>query len=233
MKLFIAILLLSAVAQASDKIQVDLCYESLCPGCGQFITTNLGPSLDKGLLDMVDFTFVPFGNAEESKQGDQWVFTCQHGAEECSGNTLTNCVMDQISDSMTKTKAVICIEQIANVNGQGFATALRQCSAQYKFDSSAVTTCMGNAHGNALQHAAAIRTPSDHQYVPWVVVNGSHPASDDDILDDIFSWACKNYTGSNKPAGCATKLSIKQKLCMNKSVENQIRSLSSQITAEN
>merc|ERR1712166_1539821 len=124
-------------------------------------------------------------------------------------------------------------QQITNVDGDAFIVALKECAERYNFNYRAVRKCSDNAHGNALQHAAAMKTPKDLQYVPWLVVNGSHPAADDEnaMLDDIFSWACKNYTGSNKPVACPHKLSIKSKLCMNKSVESQIASLSSQITA--
>lgn len=235
MKIFLTIILiLSVYAQASDKIKLDVNFESLCPGCGQFITTNLAPALDKGLLDMVEVTLVPFGNASETKQGDKWAFTCQHGQEECDGNAVENCVLKHVTDAMTKLKANVCIEQIANIQGKGFPAAIDTCSKQYKFDAAAVTACSQGDEGNALTHAAAQATPSDHQYVPWVVVDGVHPGQTDEnsILDDVFAWACNNYKGSNKPTACPTQVSRKIQFCMKNTVSNQIKSLFSKITAE-
>jgi len=227
--LFITILLLSACVQAlTDKIKVDFNYASMCPASGRFIISNLGPSLDMGLLDMIDLTIVPYGNAQESKNEEgEWVFTCEHKDDECYGNIMTNCVMDQIPESINKAKAVVCIEQHANYNNQGFIQALYLCAEKFNYSEHFVSNCMGNQHGNALQHAAAIRTPSDLQYVPWLIVDGSHPdvTEENVMLGDIFSWACKKFEGDNKPVACHNN--------MNKSVDNQIRSLSSQITAEN
>jgi len=156
---------------------------------------------------MVDLSFVPFGNAEETQVGNKWSFTCQHGETECQGNILDNCILAHSSDKKTALQAVVCIEQIANVNGKGFDAALTQCASTYGFSVDDVTTCQNGDEGNALQHSAAVATPGDHEYVPWLVVDGAHPGTteEDSIFDDVFAWACKNYTGANKPAACTTE----------------------------
>merc|ERR1711976_612224 len=204
MKFFLAVLLLTSAVYTSDKISIQLSFESLCPGCGQVITTSFGPAIEKGLLDMVDFDLVPYGNASESQVGDKYSFQCQHGEEECQGNILDNCIMAHAKDAKTGFLSVVCIEEYANVQGQGFDSALKTCSSKYNFSAADVTTCQKGDEGNKLEHAAAQRTPSDHSYVPWLVVDGSHPGENDEnaIFDDVFTWACNKYTGSNKPAGC-------------------------------
>merc|ERR1712110_559075 len=145
------------------------------------------------------------GNASEKQSGNKWEFTCQHGATECYGNALDTCIQSHVKDNATSLQAVACIETIANVQGHSFETALTQCAEQYKFDASAVDTCAKGDEGNALQHQAALATPDDHQYVPWLVVDGKHPGTSDenDILDNVFSWACKHYNGSDKPFACS------------------------------
>jgi interferon gamma-inducible protein 30 len=218
---------------SAPKIKIDLMFESLCPGCGQVITTSFGPALEKaGFTDMVDLTLVPYGNASESKQGDNYAFVCQHGATECYGNAIDVCILKHVTDSLQANKAVICIEQVANVNGKGFAAALSQCSATYKFSVDDVEACAKGDEGNALVHAAALATPSNHKYVPWPVVNGAHPEEDDEnaIFDDVFSWACNTFTG-NKPAGCSSTVvrSTHVKKTMNKSITRTLDALKLQL----
>ena len=207
MKSFIiALLVLSTYTQASDKIQITICFESLCPGCGQSIVQSFKPALSKGLLEMADVTYVPYGNADETKDGDKWKFECQHGSTECYGNALDSCILSHAKDNATALNAVTCIEEVANVAGKGFAKALKQCGETFSFDVEAVETCANGDEGNALQHQAAAATP-DHDYVPWLIVDGQHPQENDEdqILDDVFTWACSNYKGDNKPAACTGK----------------------------
>lgn len=67
-------------------VNVSFYYESLCPGCKEVWQTQLFPTFQKiGATGIVNFEFVPYGNAQEYQYGNQWVFTCQHGATECIG----------------------------------------------------------------------------------------------------------------------------------------------------
>lgn len=51
----------------------------------------------------------------------------------------------------------------------------------------------------ACRVAAAALTPSDHSYVPWVVVEGKPLKNSEALVKHV----CKKYTGANKPAACA------------------------------
>ena len=46
--------------------------------------------------------------------------------------------------------------------------------------------------------AAAALTPSDHSYVPWVVVEGKPLKNSEALVKHV----CKKYTGASKPAAC-------------------------------
>lgn len=70
----------------APPVKVGFYYESLCPGCRGVWQQQLFPTFQKlGSTGIVQFDIVPYGNAREYQYGDQWVFTCQHGVNECTG----------------------------------------------------------------------------------------------------------------------------------------------------
>jgi interferon gamma-inducible protein 30 len=63
-----AILLLASAAAAAGeegagKVAVALYYESLCPYSARFVVNHLAEVFVDGLLEVVDLTLVPYGNA--------------------------------------------------------------------------------------------------------------------------------------------------------------------------
>ncbi len=64
--------------------------------------------------------------------------------------------------------------------------------------------------GNQLQHAFAVQTDNlkpDHQYVPWVTINGEHTEDMEQAAEkDLIGLICKTYKGSNPPAECTKNL---------------------------
>ena len=55
---------------------MDLYYESLCPYRNTITVSFANAFGAEGFLDMAEVTFVPYGNAHETKNGDTWDFTC-------------------------------------------------------------------------------------------------------------------------------------------------------------
>ena len=66
-----------------------LYYETLCPDCRQFMTTELYKAY-QSVLDIMGITIVPYGNADETydSTNQTYLFVCQHGPEECLGNLI-------------------------------------------------------------------------------------------------------------------------------------------------
>lgn len=62
------------VAGESDKVKLNLYYESLCPYCHKFITNDLVKFFKSDLHRIADLKLVPFGNAKVS---DNLTVTCQ------------------------------------------------------------------------------------------------------------------------------------------------------------
>ncbi|KAL0753482.1 hypothetical protein Bca101_091150 [Brassica carinata] len=78
------------VAGESDKVKLNLYYESLCPYCQSFIADGLVKIFDSDLHTITDLKLVPFGNAHVS---DKLTVTCQHGEEECKLNAIEACAI--------------------------------------------------------------------------------------------------------------------------------------------
>ena len=97
-----------------EPVLVELYYESLCPGCRQFITSMLSPTWDlmkdTGTMQVAVY---PYGNANQTQNPDgSWMFSCQHGDKECLGNKLEVCLMRHLDwDSRAYMGAIACMEQ--------------------------------------------------------------------------------------------------------------------------
>lgn len=114
---------------------------------------------------------VPYGNAETAPDG---TVTCQHGPSECQGNMLEACAIAH-SPGMEWLDFITCMYagyRSVPANGQS-------CAAKAKLNWATLTKCFGGGtgtEGKALIAANAARTNAlnpSHQYVPWLVVNGT------------------------------------------------------------
>lgn len=75
-----------------SKVNVTAYYETLCPGCRQSFLHNLMKARQK-IGDFLNIELVPFGNARAYKVDDHYEFECQHGDEECFGNSFQGCAI--------------------------------------------------------------------------------------------------------------------------------------------
>ena len=102
--------------EAARPVQLGVYYESMCPDSVRFFQEQLWPTWQK-THTIIKLILVPFGNAyvgihafctmwhvsnsliidvhacvtvvlQEHKDGDKWVFQCQHGPDECTGNII-------------------------------------------------------------------------------------------------------------------------------------------------
>jgi hypothetical protein len=76
-------------AAGSDRVNLSIYYETLCPDCRQFIANQVWNAY-QSILDIVNITFVPYGNAKELYRPETklYQYYCQHGADECYGNLI-------------------------------------------------------------------------------------------------------------------------------------------------
>jgi len=150
----------------------------------------------------MDLTFYPYGNAHESQQGGQWVFTCQHGASECLGNMIEACGIKYHNNTNDWFPFVNCIE----ASSQAPASAAPGCASKAGWTDYAgnITSCVKGPEGNALMHQIALATEGlkpPHQWTPWVVLNGK-PLTQQQLDQPLYKLVCAAYQGT-KPPGCS------------------------------
>ena len=127
--------------------------------------------------------------------------TCQHGEDECSGNSYEQCAIDVYPDPKDYLPFITCFDQ---KSGQGALDDMMEgCATTASLDWSKIKSCHDDAdHAWSLQVAAAAATPEDHTYVPWVVINGKQ--YDLEVETDFLGYVCNEYQG-DKPAACTQK----------------------------
>ncbi|KAK2831831.1 hypothetical protein Q7C36_016917 [Tachysurus vachellii] len=185
-------------SRIADNVNVSLYYESLCPGCREFLVMQLMPTFIM-LSDIMNMDLIPFGNAEEKQVGDKYEFTCQHGPDECLGNMIETCVMNKVPDAAVP--VIYCMEAADNVV-KAAESCLALFSPQTKF--SDIMACVNGNEGNQLMHqnakeTAALQPP--HEYVPWITINGEHTDElQQKAMSSLFVLVCSLYKGQAPPA---------------------------------
>ncbi|KAF8093656.1 hypothetical protein N665_0381s0016 [Sinapis alba] len=171
------------VAGESDKVKLNLYYESLCPYCQSFIANGLVKIFDSDLHTITDLKLVPFGNAHVS---DKLTVTCQHGEEECKLNAIEACAIRTWPDSNVHYSFIRCIENDT--------TNWESCFTQHG-GLKAIKDCYSSDLSKTLILDYANQTLSlkpKHIYVPWVTVN-SKPLYEHSY--DFVAHVCKAYKG--------------------------------------
>jgi len=222
-----------ATATATDtftdtnkKVQVELYYESQCPGCRQMITTSFDEAYHKeGFLDMAEITFIPYGNALETKNEDNddddddtdtddtYTFECQHGESECVYNLIETCALHKIGSvfPLQQFHFLHCIEQHDDNRDpeQDYESVALACATSLGIDIAimdAIHSCVISKEGNRYEHAMAVKTESlqpPHTYVPYVVANGVHTEQiQTAVTQSLFDYVCHTYQGSQRSTQC-------------------------------
>jgi interferon gamma-inducible protein 30 len=118
----------------------------------------------------VNIVYVPYGNAQIDM--DNKVVTCQHGDTECDLNTYEQCAIDVYPAAADYLPFIACLEGKRSLSRQP-AQALADCSAEAGLDFAPVQECHDDEdRAWDLNVKNAGLTPADHQYTPWVELDG-------------------------------------------------------------
>ncbi|XP_061797647.1 gamma-interferon-inducible lysosomal thiol reductase [Nerophis lumbriciformis] len=184
--------------QTAEVVKLEVYYESLCPDCIFYITQVLYPTWLL-LQDIFSVSLLPFGNAQEKPDGSKFMFKCQHGEQECLGNTIQACLLNMSDNAFL---IIFCMEASTDV-----IAAAKSCVGLYSPQLSweRLMSCVNGDEGNQLMHQNALKTQAlvpPHRFVPWVTVNGEHT---DDLqrkaTTSLFTLVCSMYKGV-KPVVC-------------------------------
>lgn len=193
-----------SINSASDLVNLTLYYETLCPDCRAFMTGQLWKAYQE-VSSIMNLTVVPYGNAKETWRNETklWEFYCQHGPDECFGNTIHSCLLYYRPATDDHLPFIHCME---SNNQDSVQVAAEKCGQQLNVDLTDILSCAQSRLGNSLQHEMALLTEAlnpPHKYVPWVTLNGVHTEQiEQQAESDLVGLICDTYQGSNKPDAC-------------------------------
>jgi len=180
------------VSRDADKVKISVFYEALCPACLWFFEHQMNPFLQKkGLQEITNFEFVPYGNSVTSGN----TVTCQHGDKECQLDNLHACAIKNLDQKDLPT-FLTC----AMATGQGKTPkdVLAACGHQDK-----IGACFGD--GQTQEAIKAMITfgeqtnSAGQEYTPYVKANAQHSKTAE---ANLIQAVCSAYTGT-PPEGCA------------------------------
>ncbi|KAJ7531198.1 hypothetical protein O6H91_14G036000 [Diphasiastrum complanatum] len=194
--------------ETSENVLVELYSESLCPFCANFIVNYLSHFFDNGLIEIVDIRIIPFGNAHINSDGS---ITCQgrrqeHGPDECKLNIIQTCAINLWPNVTQWFPFILCLESLPRHTA---AQQWTSCVKSSNLELSRIAECYEGPLGDKLERRFADETFSlkpPHQYVPWVLVNGT-PLYDD--YESVETYVCQVYKGPKPlPAICNSIMDI-------------------------
>merc|ERR1712226_1121222 len=130
------------------------------------------------------------------------------------GNVLNACTLEYADDHLTGLKAMACSEKkfLKNkIEKIPYEEGVKTCTDKYDISYEDVKECADGEEGNNLSYLAYLSTPKELTYVPWVLVNGVHAnkKDEDQIIDNVMDWVCRNYQGDQKETVCNQNNKIK------------------------
>ncbi|XP_002400600.3 gamma-interferon-inducible lysosomal thiol reductase [Ixodes scapularis] len=187
------------------KVNVTLFYESMCPYSKAFITTQLYPTYTK-LQEYLSVTVVPFGNGNINERTlrskkTYYSVTCQHGQNECKGNTIQACAVKYCQTTEAWLSLIACMSVFYDPYNQG-----KKCADKLNLtlEWSLVTECV-TKEGEQILLEMGRRTQKQIPHVthvPYVVIGSAYDRlSETQAVKNLFQLAC-SMLGEHKPPIC-------------------------------
>ncbi|KAL0901608.1 hypothetical protein ABMA27_006826 [Loxostege sticticalis] len=180
------LLMESKFTEQTNRPTLQLYYESLCPDCIEFDSSQFRKVVVL-LHEYLDIHTYPYGNARTRKHSDGTVeVTCQHGPKECYGNKLHGCALDIIANATEALLFNACmIQQRSNDESAD------KCGEQMSIAVDLIKECAKGKKGtDLLLHYGEESEKVGFNYVPYVLLNGAEWQGKD-LMNDICA-AFKN-----------------------------------------
>mmetsp|Transcript_10060 Transcript_10060/g.15239 ORF Transcript_10060/g.15239 Transcript_10060/m.15239 type:complete len:170 (+) Transcript_10060:236-745(+) len=156
------------------------------------------------MVAIIDLKLVAYGNTQQNRDGS---FTCQHGAGECETDAMELCTQYKLSGDISSISSgdtslaawpfILCMEEADGSPAMGQSCYEKNMNAT-ALPWSTISACVADEY-EAVQTAAMKATPN-HEYVPWVLVDG-------ELLENtnmLEKAICDAYTGV-PPASCGVR----------------------------
>jgi interferon, gamma-inducible protein 30 len=186
-------------------VQVLVCVEALCIDSKNFFHDQLMLAFNALGHTVMNLTVIPFGNAKISE--DSHNITCQHGLGECDTNTYEQCAVHLYPDPAQHVPYLACLFASLPMGHREDPfdqwTGLEPCAHSNHLNFENIKKCHDDASLSwKLQTEAAKATPTRHNHVPWVEINGQYMNEESHHL---LQEVCKAYQqAGGHTAGCSS-----------------------------
>lgn len=185
----------------SERLQVEVYYEVLCPDSRYFILHQLFPAWER-VGDIMDIRFVPYGKASHRLSGEGeglYNFKCQHGPAECQGNMVHACATQVVQSPSTVLKYIKCMI------GDNYSPleAGQRCANTVGISWEEVEKCVEGKEGHGLLAKFGDMTHNLQprvSFIPTIQVDGKQDGQKD-MLKNFTKELCRQFKGP-KPANC-------------------------------
>lgn len=198
-----AVLFLASVvtAASSQKVNVSVYYEVLCPDSINFVRGSMWRAYED-VPEILSLELVPYGKAHyEEKPDGRITFSCQHGPDECTGNMVQACALN-LYPADKHVAFVKCMMSRRRPH-----TAGASCAASLDLPYESIEACVTGSAGQKYLMEMGRKTESlkpKMTFVPWINMNGQHDEEkQDESLHDLKSLVCSAFSGPAKPAKCS------------------------------
>ena len=138
----------------------------------------------------MDITVIPFGNARVDE--DSQTVNCQHGGGECDANTYELCAIEMVKHVADYLPFLVCNAKSlpAGFHAGPFSPdVFQECAIAAGIWWDALLACHDSPSMAWQVTLKASQATPDHQYVPYVLLNGSELPPDADFEAEV----CKLY----------------------------------------
>lgn len=191
----------------ADPVSLTVLTEALCPYCELLIRDDVTTAMAQLGPSVMNLEVIPFGNAEMTSETS---VECQHGLGECDANVYELCAIQLYPDPVEYLPFLTCLSQKLHPDFDNTTIPecpFRSCAKEAHMSWPSIQDCHAQEYYSVLQKAAD-RTP-DHQYVPWIILEGEHIERNEDF--DLVVILCEAYEKKGGSYPACTGLSSSRK----------------------